>query len=393
MSLWNPLKPHNIKDPYPMYELIRSEASVYKAQTDEYIITGYELTKQILKDSEQFKAGNGKVWMEKGVEYFKTKDISLKWIAEAIDSFILLINPPEHTELRRFISKAWHDHHVDQIISENCKILLDDIENSRFDFIEKFAKPLPALTITKILGLDTKDYLKLQQLGSQMVKSLDFYLKLDDLIRINEAAKAFIELFKSYIKNPPKVGLISKIVTLNAQRDEPFPESRLISICIFLFVAGEETSVSLLSTGLKTIIENDLWEDLETNTEEIVDEVLRYNGPVHLLGRITAKDSSLDGILIPANSTITLCLAAANRDPKVFQTPDQFQLGRKERNLAFGSGNHYCLGDWLAKKQANIAFSFLKKHFTEVSLDNRTYEWKNQLAIRRLNELWINVKQ
>ncbi|QSE96216.1 cytochrome P450 [Fulvivirga lutea] len=394
MNLWRPLDTDNINNPYPMYEEIRNAGGIYKAQTGEIIVTNYKSVEAILKDKENFKVGNGKEWIERGVEYFKTKDTDLTSITDAIDKFILLINPPEHQEIRKFISEVWNEREVENIILANCNELIDSIKDkSEFDLIEDFASHLPAMTISRIMGIESDSYKELQGHGEKMIKALDFYLKFEDLLKIEESARAFINYFKKVINKPPASGLISKLTSANSARNKPLSEKQLISICIFLFVAGEETTVSFISTSVYNLIRTNQWKTLKgEDVENVIDELLRFDGPVQLLGRIASSDVELNGTTISKGSTVTLCLAAANRDPDQFKNPTVLDLTRKPRHLAFGTGNHFCLGDWLARKQAGIALSMLIKNFPTLHLSNNKFTWRKQLAIRRLELLPVLIK-
>lgn len=391
MNLWQPFNPNFISNPYPFYDKIRSEAPVYKTQTKEYLITDYQIASQVLKNKEDFKVGNSKEWLTKGVDYFQTKDKDFSAILEAINSFILLINPPQHRELRKFVSQAWNDRDIDQIIKENCEYLIKNINSFTFDFIENFASHLPSMTICKIMGIDYTTHEKLRIHGEQMVKALDFYLKVEDLVKIDNSSKAFIQTFRNIISSPPKTGLISRIIALNNQQHKPLNDNQIISICIFLFVAGEETTVSFLSTSVYHLIKNDRWKDLvEHDIDKVVNELLRYDGPVQLLGRLTNKDVILNDLRIPKGSSIIISVAAANRDPSIFNNPNEINFNRSERHLAFGSGNHFCLGDWLAKKQVSIALKALFSFMPKPKIAN-DIQWKRQLAIRRLKHLQIKI--
>jgi len=388
MNIWQPLTEANLANPFPMYENIRSDSPYYRAQTGEIIVTGYHEINQILKNKELYLVGNGREWLEKGVSYFKQKDIDLSSIAQAINKFILLLNPPEHQEIRRFVAACWNEKEVKSIIQANIESLIAELPVGKFDFIEAVATKLPAKTMATILGLSSADYTRLHNLGEQMVKALDFYLKLEHLVTINAAAKEFIEIFSYWIDNPPNDGLIRKMVEQNNKRMKPLSKKALVSISIFLFVAGEETTVSLLSTGLYHLIKKELWKDLNPHEmPAIVEELLRYDGPVHLLGRIVAKDHVTQGISLKKGDILTLCLAAANRDPSIYQNPGKFDKNRNPKHLAFGTGNHYCLGDWLAREQTTLAFQNLLLSHRSLGIAEENLKWKEQYVIRRLKKL------
>jgi len=233
--LWEPFSDQNFRDLYPMYTRLRENEPVHQAQTGEWVITRYDHIVQILKDS-RFKAGNRSIWLAKGIEYLGNKDIDLQAIAEAISTFVLLLNPPQHTRIRKFIAKAWDDREVEGLIRENINLLLEKVGNSSFDLVKDFAEPLPALTITRILGLPQEDYQKLKDWAGEMVKAMDPYTSVKKLVLINQTARNFIDYFHIWISQKakdPGLDLISKMIRLNQSQDEPLSLNELISICIF----------------------------------------------------------------------------------------------------------------------------------------------------------------
>ena len=399
MKLWNPLSPDNIKDPYPMYESLRTRAPIFRAHTGEWVVTGYSDVKAILKDN-RFKAGNKKDWIERGVTYFKSKDQDFTAIAKAINSFVLLINPPEHGQIRRFIMEAWKDHEVEQLISENVQELILPIKSlDSFDAVETFTSRLPALTISKILGVPVDEYVRLRNAGRQLIKVINPYISYKELVLMNKAAKEFIDFFRELITQKTKIpedDLVSNIVRLNKKSNETLSENQLISICIFLFIAGEETTISFLSTtilniGLNSKLKTQLTKRLDSFSDKVIDELLRYDGPVHLLGRIAHNDFEYGGYNIRKNDVITLCLASANRDQKQFDRPNEIDIDRyANKHLAFGQGTHFCLGDWIARKQAKIGLTAFLNTFPNYSVSTRI-EWNDNLSIRSPKELRVQI--
>lgn len=395
MNLWAPLDLKHIQDPYPMYTELREKAPVYKSQTGEWIISRYADVKAILKDH-RFRSGNKLEWINRGITYFKSKDQDLSAIATAINSFFLLINPPEHTRIRKFISSVWNDKEVDQIILENAEALLRAKRgSSTIDLVEDFAKPLPNMTIGRIMGINMDHYDQLTALSNNLLKVLNLYNSFKDLVRIDEAARSMISLFGELLdhkRQKPGDDLISKILIANSKESEPLSDEELISVYIFLFIAGQETTVSLISTGLLNLYKHpDQLKKLIARPElmpSTIDELLRFDGPVHLLGRIASADIKHGNQLIKQGDTVTLCLASANRDGHYFKQPDQLDITRQpNRHLAFGNGIHFCLGDWLAKRQGALALSKFLEYYPKHQITTNSLQWNDNLSIRTLKNL------
>ncbi len=395
--LWKPFDRTHIANPYAMYKRLREEDPVHFSQTGEWIITRYEDTRNIIRSTD-FLAGNRFTWLKKGINYFKYKDLDFSNIEDAMRGFLLFINPPHHTRIRKFIHQVWNTREVEGIIKKNLETLLPAKSDS-FDLIKDLGKPLPAMTIGKILGLPEEDYTYLKEQGSVMIKALDLYISFKDIVRINEAAGNFIAYFKKVIaakeKNPDE-GIISRLIHMNKE-ENVLDGEELVSSCILLFIAGEETSVSLMGTGLYNLISRpDDLNLLRSNPEKIpaaIEELLRFDAPVQIVGRVAGKDYEVGGKTIKQGDTLTICLGSANRDPEVFEKADEFVIDRNpNKHLGFGAGAHYCLGDWLARIQTQMMLSTVLERYKSIELLNPNPQWNNNLAIRCLIELPAKLK-
>lgn len=395
--LWKPFDRAHIANPYAMYKRLREEDPVHFSQTGEWIITRYEDTRNILRNSD-FLVGNRFEWLKKGIGYFKYKDLDFTNIEAAMKGFILFLNPPHHTRIRKFIHQVWNSREVSAIIQQNLDTLLSTRPDS-LDLVNDLGKPLPAMTIGKILGLPESDYVYLKEQGTVMIKALDLYISFKDIMRVNEAARNFISYFKKVIEHKqqhPDDGIISKLIALNKQ-ENILDGDELVSTCILLFIAGEETSVSLMSTGLYNLISHeDTLNDLRNHPGKIataIEELIRYDAPVQIVGRIAGKDCEISGKTIRQGDTLTICLGSANRDPEVFENADAFIPDREpNKHLGFGGGAHYCLGDWLARIQTEMMIRSLLERYKTIELLNAVPQWNNNLAIRCLTELPVKLR-
>lgn len=395
--LWKPFDRSNIADPYAMYKRLREQDPIHLSQTGEWIITRYEDARNILRNN-NFQVGNRLEWLKKGIGYSKYKDLDFSSIEAAMKGFILFLNPPHHTRIRKFIHQVWNSREVEDIIRKNLATLLPEKSDS-LDLINDLGKPLPAMTIGKILGLPEEDYTYLKEQGSVIIKALDLYISFKDLERINEAALNFIRYFKKIIaqkEQHPDDGIISKLVKLN-QQENVLDGDELVSSCILLFIAGEETSVSLTGTGLYNLLthKND-FQLLREKPEMIptaVEELLRYDTPVQIVGRMAAADYEIGGKIIKQGQTLTICLGSANRDPEVFDRADEFIIDRHpNKHLGFGGGAHYCLGDWLARVQTHLTIKTVLERYEKLELLDFKPQWHSNLAIRCLKELPVTIR-
>lgn len=396
--LWDPYAVENINNPYLMYDRMREQAPVYRAQTGEWIITRFDDAFHIL-GSDHFIVGNRLKWMQQQLGYLKDNRVDFQAIVEAMQSFLVLLNPPEHTRIRTMLSKAWNDHKVESIIKANIDTLLSQVKNE-VDLIDDFAIPLPVMTICKIMGIEDEDYKRLKGLSAEMVSSLNLYTSLKDLVIISKAASSYVQYFKEYIhfrKHNPGDDLVSRIIAANLHVEHPLTDAELVSSCIFLFIAGEETTVNLIGNGMLALFANpDALAELSAHPglgNDAINEFLRYDAPVQLVGRIADSDQEVGGNLISKGQTVTIAIGAANRDPEKYDLPHQLSFHRSfDQHLALGRGKHFCLGGWLAKVQGKLAIESLLKEFPDIKMKPQKLEWNNHLAIRGLKSLKVSIR-
>ncbi|MEQ1587317.1 MAG: cytochrome P450 [Cyclobacteriaceae bacterium] len=317
--LWDPFADHHRANPYLMYERLRVESPIHRSQSGDLVLTRYADIRNVLQNTEDFRAGNRKEWIERQVTYLHNKGEDFKAVTDAMNSFIVMMNPPEHTQLRAIIMEAWDDHDVDLIIKSNIDELLLSCGKS-FDLVKDFAEPLPVMTMTRIMGMPHKDYNFLKQVATGVLRSLDMYTSFKDLVKIDAASKQFMEYLNRYLdyrEANPSTDLVSKIVRQYQQKNIPVSRKQMLSICIFLFMAGEETTVNLIGSGLYTLLNHPQQHSALVSDpallDNAVDEALRYESPVQLVGRIASRDLELNGVAIKKEDTLTLSLGAANR--------------------------------------------------------------------------------
>jgi pimeloyl-[acyl-carrier protein] synthase len=400
VALWRPFAAENVFDPYPMYQKLREKDPVHLAQTREVIISRYEDVRTILK-SNVFETGNRLEWLKRGIEYLQKKEEDLTAINTAINSFILMLNPPQHTRIRNFVASAWNDKDVDAIIKKSISKTLSLVAESQFDAIIEYAQPLSVFTICEILGIDGTQHRYLKDLGLQMSRAVDLYPSLKDLVQINQAAQAFIKFFAVHVaekKANPDQALLSKLIQKNHEENIGLQQQELISIAIFLFIAGQETSSALIGNGVNLLMRHpEELEKLRGNwplVNQAVEEILRYDSPVQLLGRIASEEVSLGDKIVHKGASVTLVVGSANRDGSIFEQPDRFNIERKpNRHLSFGSGIHFCLGDWLARRQAQLAIEAFFTEFKNISMISDQPKWNKNLAIRSLQSLPVSIHQ
>jgi cytochrome P450 len=285
-------------------------------------------------------------------------------------------DPPDHTRLRRLVSRAFTARRVEQLrprIQEIADALLDEMgPRGAADLVADYAFPLPVSVICELLGVPFADRLLFRRWSSALLA-----------IPVDEAAVAAVEdartnLFE-YLRKLIAVkrterrdDLISDLI--DAGDDQRVSDDELVSLAVLLLIAGHETTVNLIGTGVLLLLEHpDQLDLLRTDPALLpsaVEEFLRFDGPVMRgLLRYTLEDVEIGGVRIPAGQIVLPCIGAANRDPARFDRPDAMEVVRNgNSHVGFGHGIHFCLGAALARAEGAIAIGSLIRRLPDLAL-------------------------
>src|ERR671938_782513 len=303
---------------------------------------------------------------------------------------ILSLDPPDHTRLRKLVQPSFTGRGMQALrgsIQEIADDLLDQAERDaagrgevaperRMDLIEAFAYPFPVTVISDMLGIPRED--------RETIRGWTENLLSADRRRgqeMDEETRAGLREFIDYLRDlferkrrAPTDDMITRLVQAEEDGDR-FTEDEILSMVFLLFLAGHVTTVNLVGNGVVALLTHpDQLAKLKANPElakGVVEETLRYWGPVDFIGRRIAKeDVEVGGTVIPRGEQATDSLASANRDPERFTNPDVFDIRRADanRHVAFGKGIHVCLGAPLARVEGQVAFTTLFRRFPELRL-------------------------
>ena len=248
--------------------------------------------------------------------------------------------------------------------------LLDDLDPAGTDLVERFAWPLPITVITDLLGVDTVDHVTFARWGRAVGQALSGVVSARQARELAEAAADLEALFTDLLRRrraEPRDDLVSSLAT--AHDDGALTAAELLSLCRFLLIAGFETTVNLIGSGVDRLLDHpDQWAALVADPDlarGAVEEVLRHQSPVQATTRVAGEDVELAGAALPAGSVVVLLIGAANRDPEVFADPHRFDITRTDagEHLAFSSGAHYCLGAALARVEGEVALRAVAARF------------------------------
>ncbi len=322
---------------------------------------------------------------------------------------MLRTNPPAHTRLRALVSKAFTPRtvaHLRPLVTSQADALLDAaLEKGEVDLIEAFARPLPLRVICTLLGVPPEDEETFGAWGMALSRGLDpdYLLTAAELAQRAEATRGFAAYFTELIaqrRAAPSDDLLSRLVTVQEQGDS-LTESEMLETCVLLLVAGYETTINLVANGVLALLRNpgqlSLLRADPALTVSAVDEMLRYDPPVHWAGRVALEDTTLAGHRFAAGDGIVIVIGSAHRDPEAYPDPDRFDVTRftgsapATRHIAFGFGIHYCLGAALAKMEAEIMLTALLRRVRNLALTTDRLTYRPHLLARGLETLPVRL--
>ncbi|WP_242296246.1 MULTISPECIES: cytochrome P450 [unclassified Bacillus cereus group] len=289
---------------------------------------------------------------------------------------MLTVDPPDHTRLRRLVSKSFTPRMIEDLrprIQQIADELLDVVQEQRkMEIIADFAYPLPIIVISEMLGIPVTDRNQFRAWTQELMKA-----SVDP--GQGTAVTATLEKFINYIEVlfnekhlNPSDDLISALVQAKEQEDK-LSKNELLSTIWLLIIAGHETTVNLISNGVLALLQHPEQMNLLRQDPSLlasaVDELLRYAGPIMFSSRFASEDVKIHGNRIRKGELVLLSLTAANIDPNIFPYPEELNISREENNhLAFGAGIHQCLGAPLARLEGQIALDTLLKRLPNLRL-------------------------
>ena len=351
------------EDAYPSYAQLRKEAPVYhEPRYGAYALTRYVDVDEALRDFETFRSGAGPAPMPMPSDR----------AAVGMLPMLAATDPPHHDQLRSLVSRAFTPRRVAESeprIRAFAERLVADLPDGEFDLVPGLSVPLPVKVIAEILGVDASHQDDFRRWSDATVGLMDRPPEPAMMQASGELIAFFRDLLADRRKNPQD-DLISDL--LQAEIDgRRLTETELDAFFIMLLVAGNETTTNWISNQLNILARRpDLWKACREDRSLIplaLEETLRIDSPVQNLGRETTRDVEIRGVEIPAGSRVVVSFGAANRDPEIFDAPDDYRLDRGEfRHLAFGQGRHFCLGAGLARMEGRIALEALLDRFESI---------------------------
>ena len=390
--LFDPFAPGFTDDPYPQYAVMRAQAPVYEHPFGFWLLTGYDGVSWLLRAGLSVQDDN--VASDSLLRQMRDQMFGDDESPRATAVSMLDRDPPDHTRLRRLVSKAFTPRAIQALrprITELVDGMLDVIaERRQGDLVDALAFPLPFRVIAEMLGTPPADHERIRQLSGTVVRSLepvaDPELAAAILAADDELTQIAVEMIAWKRANPAD-DLLTALI--HAEDDgDMLDDDELVAQTLLLYIAGHETTVNLIAGGTLALLSHPgqfaLLRSDPALVGNAVEELLRYDSPVQASRRITLEPVTVGGVTIPAGAFVMASLGSANRDER-FWGPDAAELNLRRENarqhVSFGAGPHHCLGASLARLEACIAFERLTARFPGLALDGDVV-WNGRINLR-----------
>jgi len=363
-------------------------------------VTGFDQVREVLRDP-RFSSDVRK--------FPKRADAIRKQIGDdafRLENFenpsMLNLDPPDHTRIRRLATHAFTAKYIAslepriRIIVDRC---LDSLANQgSFDLMETLAKPLPAIVIAEMMGLPETDHARFQAWSEDLIAGTATNDP-DVVVRAQASSRALIEYFAGIIESrrgDPGDDLIGQLMAAEEAGDK-LNTQELYNTCLLLLVAGHETTTRLIGNGLYWLLKRP--EQLARLRADpallanAVEEMLRFEPPVMATQRFALEDMNFHGADLKKGDALFIGLAAANRDDRAIDRPNEFDIGRdKVSQVSFGYGIHLCIGATLARLEGRVAFERLLDRYPDLSLPDEP-EWGANPFFRGFDSLDVRGVQ
>ena len=377
-------------DPYPYYAKMRESGPAHEVRTPDgrqfWLIVGYDEGRTALNDPR----------MSKSLSTIRAESSD----ESIMGPHVLTLDPPDHTRLRRLIAGEFTARRVENL-RPRIQAITDELIDAmlpagRGDLLDALAFPLPIIVICELLGVPQADRDVFREWTNEIVAPTGPTSQRDYTIELCGYLDSLIEDKRA---SAPADDLLSALLRTRAEDGDRLSDRELRAMAYVLLIAGHETTVNLISNGVRTLLDHPaqlaaLRADF-SRIDGAVEEMLRFEGPVETsTPRFTREPYRIGDTVIPEGKVVLVALASSDRDPARFADPDTFDIGRSasgggQGHLAFGHGIHFCIGAPLARLEGRIAIRTLLERCPDLALEPAPggYDCLPGMLIRGVREL------
>jgi cytochrome P450 len=369
-----------LTDPYPVLNRLREQAPVfYDAGLERWFVTRHEDVRACLRDR---RLGRNFRHVMAPAE-IGVPELDPRWSAFwATERWSLLwLEPPEHTRMRKLVAAAFTPRSVEALrepAAQLARELLEPLaERGRMELLYDYAQPYSIAVICRMLGVPLDRHRDLLDWSHRMVKMYEFDVPEENAVAANRAAADFTEYVRGLISErraQPRDDMVSALVQARVD-GEQLSEDEIVSTVIVLLNAGHEASVNTLGNGMLAFARHpQQWQrvvDADVAPSAAGEEMIRYDPPLQLFERWVLDDGfAIGDVVIPRGAKVALLFGSANRDPRVFERPDEFDVGRENavQHIGFGGGIHVCIGAPLARIELEASVEALRRYWPDFRL-------------------------
>lgn len=397
---FNPFEPGFNEDPYPQYQALREHQPVYQSPFGTWVLTAHDDAVRFLRDpalsvedrnahdtpmDEMIRSVVGEERMEYGSRSMLSRD------------------PPDHTRLRKLVSKAFTPRTIEGL-RPRIQTLVDEAlapaaEWGTMDLVTELAFPVPFAVICEMLGMPETNRSDVREWSHLIVRSLEPLVDPDLVLAIVDAGdkmRAMVSEVIAWKRREPADDMLSALIAAEEHGDV-LSDDELLEQVMLLFIAGHETTVNLIGNGTLALLRNraqlERMRDDPTLDVNAIEELLRYDSPVQMSRRITLQEVEIGGRTMEKGAFVAVVLASANRDRSFWgPSADDLDLGREEahNHLSFGGGHHYCLGAALARLEGRVAIGTLIRRFPKLEQAGDP-EYNGRINLRGLKSLPLTL--
>lgn len=396
--------PAAMADPFPLWRELRESAPVHRHGAV-VLVTSYDEVKLQTRNAVGLSSRygiDGTLFAANRERLGESQRRAQSEIAEFESLYISRSDGDQHERLRNVAHRAFTPRRIADMeasLERYTEDLLDGIAGQEpVDFRERFAYRLPMLAITDMLGVPADKREAIHGWSGKLARNRGG----DDPQAVMAAYEAMGQ-FRDYVENilvpiresEPSSDLLSAL--LEAEHSERLSGNEMTATFVVLLFAGHETTTNLIANGLLMLLrDRTVWQALCEDPSLIpnaVEELLRVVTPVQWLFRVTTRPVTLGDVSLDAGQTVYALLAAANRDPDVFERPDEIDVRRSNarQHLALGFGGHFCLGNALARMEGAAAFDLLTRRFPDIELITEHPLWRGNAQLRSISELPVRL--